>query len=325
MREPRGVMFRAVASNSEPEESQDDGGPDTFMPEVEMRDDFTACHGCGAPITSIWKRVIDGEGRRWHHDCQAAALRAEKERRAKADDSPRARMAANSGIATGRSSEFRDLSRLTTTLKVALGITIALDAVGLWSGWLELDLLNRAANGALVSEAEATANDSRQSLIGITQVIWFVVTAVVFLRWTYFSNRNARSLSDGALQFSPGWAVGWYFIPIANLWKPYQALEETFKASDPKFLDDWRKAERPRIMALWWTLWILSRFVGQLILRTSLRAETIDELLSSSWLTFFLDVLDIALAFVVIVLASTLHTWQLEKHRRVRLTAATGV
>lgn len=213
--------------------------------------------------------------------------------------------------------KFRDLSGLAAALKATLGVYMAIVVISLWSGWLEIELLQRAANGAVVSETEAAASDSRQALLGGLYFVIFVVTAVLFLRWTYLSNRNVRSLGADDLEFTPAWAVGWYFIPIATLWKPYQALKETFKASHPDFTENWRQAPRPAIMPLWWTLWILANFVGQAILRTAFREETIDELLASSWLTFLSDALDLPMGIVVIMLVSKLKAWQSEKLRRV--------
>lgn len=35
------------------------------------------------------------------------------------------------------------------------------------------------------------------------------------------------------MQFTPRWAIIWWFIPILNLWKPYQVTVEIIKSSDP--------------------------------------------------------------------------------------------
>jgi hypothetical protein len=212
---------------------------------------------------------------------------------------------------------FRDLSGLTAALKTALGVYVAIAVVGLWSGWLEIELLQRIADGGVVSETEAAASDSRQQLLGGLYLIIFLVTVMIFSRWTYLANRNTRPLGADALEFTPGWAVGWYFVPIAFLWKPYQALKETFKASHPDFTENWKQAPHPAIMRLWWTLWILSNFVGQAIFQTTSRAETIDELLASSWLVLFSDALDLPLGIVVISLVSKLQAHQSEKRSRV--------
>lgn len=206
--------------------------------------------------------------------------------------------------------EFRDLSSLTSYLKTALILYVVIAVIGLWSGWLELDLLRGVARGAVLSDAQAEANDSRQALIGIAYLIVFAVTGFLFLRWTYLAKQNAQLLTSQELKFTPGWAVGWYFIPILNFWKPYQALKETFKASNPDFAGDWRHAPHPESMPLWWTLWILSGFVGRAVWRASLNTETLDELISSSWLMFVSDFVDVPLGIVLFMLVSRLYSWQ---------------
>ena len=212
---------------------------------------------------------------------------------------------------------FRDLSRVAAVLKASLWVYMGIAAIALWSDWLDIEVVSRAANGAVVSDIEAAAGDSRRALLARLYLVSFVVTAVTFLRWTYLSSRNARFLGADALQFTPGWAVGWYFIPVATLWKPYQALKETFKASHPEFTENWRQAPHPAIMPLWWTLWILAGLIGQTVGRAALRADTVDGLLATSWLAFVADLLDLPLAIVVIALVSTLQVWQSEKRRRV--------
>lgn len=215
---------------------------------------------------------------------------------------------------------FRDLGGLTSILKGCLVLYIAIATISIWSGWLEIGLLQRVADGENVPQTEAVANDSRQAIIGGLYAITFLVTGITFLRWTYLSNRNARLLGASDMDFTPAWAVGWYFVPIANLWKPYQALKETFKASHPDFAEDWKQAAHPEILPVWWTLWILASFVGQAVFRTTFRAETLEELITSSSITLVSDVLDIPLGIVVVLLVSKLQTWQSEKHRRIATT-----
>ena len=48
--------------------------------------------------------------------------------------------------------------------------------------------------------------------------------AVVFFIWLYRVSENARAISGETPGITSGWAVGWFFIPIANLWMPYQAV-----------------------------------------------------------------------------------------------------
>ena len=70
-------------------------------------------------------------------------------------------------------------------------------------------------------------------LLGILEVPLRIVTGIVFLVWVYRAYNNLSALKARNLQFSPGWAVGWWFIPFANLVKPFQVVREIFNESDP--------------------------------------------------------------------------------------------
>jgi hypothetical protein len=48
---------------------------------------------------------------------------------------------------------------------------------------------------------------------------------VLFLLWQYRAAKTARALGYPARR-SPGWGVGSYFVPVVNLWMPYQALRD---------------------------------------------------------------------------------------------------
>lgn len=80
--------------------------------------------------------------------------------------------------------------------------------------------------------------------------------------WFYRANRNLRVLGGTELRFSPGWAVVWWFIPIANLWMPYRATVEIAKASDPSVgatdRNSRKQIERPKLLMLWWLYSLLS-------------------------------------------------------------------
>jgi len=60
--------------------------------------------------------------------------------------------------------------------------------------------------------------------------IW-IAAAILFLKWVYRSNRNAREMGVAGLKFTPGWAVGCYFVPFANLGLPFLAMREIWNAS----------------------------------------------------------------------------------------------
>jgi len=59
-----------------------------------------------------------------------------------------------------------------------------------------------------------------------------IVSLVIVLNWQFRSALVARSLGYPARR-SPGWAVGVWFIPLVNLWKPYQSLRDLLPPRHP--------------------------------------------------------------------------------------------
>ncbi len=129
--------------------------------------------------------------------------------------------------------QFKPLDALTKWLRWLYIILAIVTIIAIVSGYAQADLLSRAIRGEVVTWSEATANETRQTLIGVAQIVLSFVSSIVFLVWIYRSNKNLRSLSAGSLRFTPGWAVGWFFIPIMDLFRPYQVVKEIYKESDP--------------------------------------------------------------------------------------------
>lgn len=132
-------------------------------------------------------------------------------------------------------SSFIDPTKLTQWLKLFLFVSIVIDAIALFSGVSQYQLLSDFKYGNYLSEALATAaaesNDQRQQIIGWFQAGVTITTIILFVKWIYRASFNARALGAQNMKFTPGWSVGYYFIPFLNLWRPYQAMKEIWKAS----------------------------------------------------------------------------------------------
>lgn len=191
------------------------------------------------------------------------------------------------------------LSRLVVILLV---LGALLNTIAAFSSYLEYELLISIKEGAEITSLMADANDNRQGVIGLAQGILFIVTAVFFGSWIYRISSNAHSFTSSNQRHSPGWAVGYYFIPIVNLWRPYQALRDAYEA----FLDLSKDNKDNIIFPLWWFAWIVSSILGRMLFKSHMRAEELDELIQSSLITIgsdsfdvFLDVIAVSLVVMV--------------------------
>lgn len=209
---------------------------------------------------------------------------------------------------------FRDAASLTNWVRIILYIHIVVGVVSIASNYVEYQFYSDLRDGVYASEEQAAidaeANDERQGLVAAVGLLVFVVGGVVILKWIHRANYNARQLGAENLRFTPGWSVGWFFVPIANLWKPYQAMKEIWLASQSPA--DWSGVSRSPLLPEWWFLWLANGFVGQTILSASLRAETLDELLSVNYLGQGSEVIAILLYVVTLALVNSVFRAQMQ-------------
>jgi len=209
---------------------------------------------------------------------------------------------------------YKDISSLYNTLILLLKATILISLVAAISSMFEVKLINDMTTGNFdyTIVDQVNANDLRQQLIGIIQFSLFIITGIVFLRWIYFSNSNSRSLGASGMQFTPGWTIGYYFVPYLNFYKPYGAMKEIWKTSkDPK---NWEMIKTPSLFPQWWTLWLISGFLGNISFRLSMKAEELNELFVSSSVTLASNLVEIPLALIAIKLVGSIFDMQNEKH-----------
>ena len=210
--------------------------------------------------------------------------------------------------------DFRDPTTLTKWTKGMLYAFVAVMLVAVWTHAGEL--LGRGGPESLAGLlAGIPLLDSLGRLIGsvweiVAEIAASLITAILLLVWIYRANYNARALGAADMAFTPGWAVRWYFIPIAWFWKPYQAMREIWQASVSPA--DWKQQVGSPLLLWWWVLWILSTWVWFPVQEVALRnlpaaeariAETTIEL---AW-----AILDIPLALILIAIIGGVHRMQM--------------
>ena len=186
---------------------------------------------------------------------------------------------------------YKDPSFLTSFLVFLIYTQAAAALISLLSDFAQLALLGSSS----LTATSGAANDARQQMIGIIYLLVYITTAIVFLTWVNRANKNCRGFASG-MEFTSGWSVGWYFVPIMCLFKPFQVMSEIWRVShDP---GNWKAMHPPALMRWWWGLWLLSCFVGQISFRMTMSAKTLDALQTSTVISIFSSGMDIPLCIV---------------------------
>jgi hypothetical protein len=163
-------------------------------------------------------------------------------------------------------------------------------------------IVERARAGHFVTQADVEqAND----LVVASVVVWlvlFAVTAIVWCVWQHRAQRNAIELAYRKLEFTPGWAVGWWFVPFANLFKPFQTVRELWKAShgghNGRIVATWR------VIGWWWGLWLGASVLERFIVRSGSMESLSDFIRSDTWEIVANGVMVVAAILAIMIVRS---------------------
>ena len=152
-------------------------------------------------------------------------------------------------------------------------------------------------------------------VLGLTAIAVYIATVVVFLMWLYRVSNNVAAFGRPR-QTSAGWAVGSFFVPIANLFIPYQAIKEIWAKSDPTPTDAFSYGSSPPgFFPAWWGFWIASNISSNAYFRMTL-ADTPME--ASAGVGILSEVLSIAAAFFAIKVVKEIDRRQEERARNLQ-------
>lgn len=92
-------------------------------------------------------------------------------------------------------------------------------------------------------------------------IIYFATwsSGILFVIWLYQAYRSAESRGATGRRWGPGWAIGGWFIPLANAVIPKLVMNEIDRMSNPDagkppINERWKRLPRMRSSDLWWFL-----------------------------------------------------------------------
>ena len=178
-----------------------------------------------------------------------------------------------------------------------LGVMLLLDAVSGFSSYLQLGMLNDFKEGFYVSDEAIAANDTREQLIGVVYLIFLIVSAVFFIQWFRRAYYNLQ-VRTGRCEHSEGWAAGSWFVPIISLYRPFHIMKEMDHKTSQLItkLSGKEVTTNSVLIGFWWTLWIITNYLGNYVLKMGFKEETLDNFISSTKIEMINSFLGIPLA-----------------------------
>lgn len=153
--------------------------------------------------------------------------------------------------------------------KLVLSALWLLVIVTLMAIFFDAKQINLLKNIETISAETAEANDARIALIGKLQIVISIISSLIVFVWQYKTNKNCHRFGAQGMRFTPGWAVGWNFVPGMNLYRPYQVMQEIWKVStDPAV---WKKQPSSSLVKWWWCCSLVCCFIQSYLFKISLR------------------------------------------------------
>ncbi|MFE3034629.1 DUF4328 domain-containing protein [Streptomyces canus] len=196
---------------------------------------------------------------------------------------------------------------------ILLAVAAAVDVFALGADLYQYDvtgdLLGRGA-GAGVRDRSDLA-DTLTGVAAAAQGLMLCVCAVVFVVWLWRVRRNAEVFAPDGHRKARAWVIAGWVVPFASLWYPRRVVVDIWDASSTG-----EKPEGHGLINLWWTLWLLSNTVGQVLYAAFDQADTYRRIHDSLTQILVADGLDLVSALAAAAVVLRLTRMQDEKARR---------
>jgi hypothetical protein len=157
--------------------------------------------------------------------------------------------------------QSRGYRTASTRARCAQGLFLVVGVVLAWEVALAAQgnqFAHALADGRFVSSAELATWADNVDAAGNAYLVVAIGLAVAFIAWLSRTVDNVPPLGGGTPSDSPRWAVGWWFIPVAFLWKPYTVVRESWdRLATPLHHG------RDKWVLGWWGCWIAGTVISR--------------------------------------------------------------
>jgi len=132
-------------------------------------------------------------------------------------------------------------------------------------------------NPGAVAADDPAASDATVRAGAISVIVVSVLALAALIGWMFVSARRVQRERPMVLRRGPGWAIGAWFVPFANLVLPAQVMNDLWAAGTPPS----ERAEQPehgRLVAWWWGVSLACNAAGYAtaVVVSSSSSDTVD-------------------------------------------------
>jgi hypothetical protein len=182
---------------------------------------------------------------------------------------------------------------------IMLGVTLVNMGSLAWQYFL---LADAQADPEFIDMNILETSDMIRAIVSIAKFAIIILSIIFFIMWFRRAYYNLRTLPWHNARYTDGWAAGAWFVPIINLWYPYQIMIDIWRGTQNALKERLGEPQASTIVGWWWALHLISSFYDNISTRFGWNAEGIDELITSTQLDFVGEIIAIPAIIITIVL-----------------------
>ncbi|MFD3695502.1 DUF4328 domain-containing protein [Streptomyces sp. NPDC058646] len=206
---------------------------------------------------------------------------------------------------------LRSPQGLATALTVLLSVSAVIDLGSAAASAYGLSLMKDViAHPGRVDDGALAQADVLNGVAGVLQVLLLLATAVVFIIWFHRVRCNGDIFRGDVFTQSRGWAIGGWFIPVANLFLPFRTAKQIWRASTQLGPDGAHRPVSTAPVTAWWLVWVLSQILGRVFSKVYMAAESPEELRDAYALGIASDLVNVVAAVLALLFVRKLTALQ---------------
>lgn len=186
------------------------------------------------------------------------------------------------------------------------------------------DLVSGAGGCNRVLEIARRINEyhSDQSLVWSFILIALIALLAAFTLFIHQASSNLRYLRSEGQRFTPGWAVGWFFIPFMNFVQPARVVRELVRASGSAETKDPRAWQNVNpqgglLVSVWWTSVVAAILFGPRGISVFFARDSIDDWAGVGRLLVWSDLFQVVPLILTVIVVYRLQRAQEIRHQLV--------
>ena len=149
---------------------------------------------------------------------------------------------------------YRDPTTRARLARSWLRVMVALSALFVLLDIAHLSVLGSVDEVGYFSSSSVAASKDRLAVAAVVLLVAQLLCAGFFIAWMHRAYRNVDALGEHR-RFGAGWAIGSWFTPILNLFRPKQIADDIWRAGTSR--------GPTRLLNVWWGLFIVSTIVDR--------------------------------------------------------------